>query len=535
MKKLSLCMALGLATTLLVSACSLKPGSKDNDSTPTTDTTEIDTNTENEDKGFIAIQPVITSHTFSEMKDDGTSYLISASLDTIALDEESAQYYSALNDGLNAYSDTRLSAFLERYNSNLENAKTDYEDGMLGDMYYEDNSSIRIQRVDESVFSFTENVSSFTGGAHGNYGTTGTTFDTQTGKELDISDVVVSTEDLIPILKERLETDYPDTAFFDLDETLQAYIDEPETYQFCWYMTSEGITFVFNPYELASYADGSQTVSLSFCDYPDLFKDTYGAQTGAFVTELSFWADGSDTNIDLDRDGSLETIHLSAKTDEYMYSSATFTYNEHSYTLDEYFNDMDAKLVHTKDGKNYIYAFLHEDNDYTFLKVMEITDDAVTFSGEMQGAEPNEYLGSDEGDNPTWNAYPFVSPNGFILSTRLDSLSTYDGVKTYAVGENGVPVATSDFYRIMSGITLTVKKDFEAKDVDYSTYELGNPITVSAGEKLTFIRTNGTDTVIFEKEDGTYVGVKYEVDEDFNRLINGESADNLFDGMIYAG
>ena len=535
MKKLTFGMALGLSAALIFSACSQKPSSNNNDSPSNTDTTETVSNTSGEDEGFIAIQPVITSHSFSEMKEDGSSYLIDARLDTIALDEESAQYYSALDDGLRAYSDTRLSAFQENYSSNLENAKSDFEDGLLGEMYYEDESSITIQRVDEQVFSFSENLSSFTGGAHGNYGTTGTTFDTQTGKELDISDVVTSTKDLIPVLKERLKTDYPDTAFFDLDETLQAYIDEPETYQFCWYMTSEGITFVFNPYELASYADGSQTVDLSFYDYPDLFTDTYKASTGAFVTELSFWADRSDTDIDLDRDGTSETIHLSAETDEYMYSSATFSYNDHSYKLEEYFNNMDAKLVHTKDGKNYIYAFLHEDNDYTVLKVMEITDDAITCSGDMQGAEPYEYLGSDENDNPSWNTYPFVSPNGFILSTRLDSLSTYDGVKNYTVGDNGVPVASDDYYRVMSGITLTAKKDFETQEVDYSTNELGNTSTVSAGEKLTFFRTNGKDTVIFQKEDGTYVGIKYEIDDDFNRLINGENADDLLDGMMYAG
>lgn len=534
MKKFFSGIALGLSAALLFCGCNTKTSQNDSNTASET-TTDSETHTGESENGFIAIQPIVTTHSFSEMKDNGTDYLISASLDTICLDEESAQYYSSLNDGLMAYSNTRLASFEENYKTNLESAKNDYTEGLLGDMYYEDTTSIQVQRVDEEIFSFSESYSSFTGGSHGIYGTTGATFDTQTGKELDISDIVVSTQDLIPILKERLHADYPNTDFFDLDATLQEYVDDPETYEFCWYMTSEGVTFVFNPYELASYADGSQSISLAFYDYPDLFKDTYSASKEAFVTQLSFWAEGSDTSIDLDRDNTPEIIHVSAETDDAMYTSATFSYNEHSYTIEEYFNNMEAKLVHTKDGKNYIFAFLHEDNDYTFLHIMEVTPDAISFCGDMQGAEPFEYLGSDEENNASWNTYPFVSPNGFILSTRLDSLSTYDGVKTYFLGDDGVLAPTDDFYRIMGGLTLTAKKDFNAFEVDYSTNELGATTKVASGEKLIFYRTNGTDTVIFEKEDGTLIGIKYEIDNDFNRLINGESAEDLLDGMIYAG
>ncbi|MCR5101569.1 MAG: hypothetical protein K6B41_09460, partial [Butyrivibrio sp.] len=64
---------------------------------------------------------------------------------------------------------------------------------------------------------------------------------------------------------------------------------------------------------------------------------------------------------------------------------------------------------------------------------------------------------------------------------------------------------------------------------------LGSDTIITNGTKLTFYRTNGTDTVIFQREDGTYVGVTFELNSNYEPIINEQLAENLLDGIQYAG
>ncbi|MCR5545548.1 MAG: RsiV family protein, partial [Lachnospiraceae bacterium] len=520
MKKFTSLVALGLSASLIFSACGSNTSSdQPTDTTPTEDvsdtSSESDTTSE-ENESFIAIQPVITTHTYSKTTNDGATCLFSASTDTISLDEESAQYYPELNDGLVAYSDTLLNTFQTNAESNSEYAISDYASGFLEDgMYYEDESKIKVERADEQVFSISESNTAYLGGAHGSYGLSGVTFDTKTGKQIELTDVFTNMTELIHVIEDTLMKEYPNTQFFNLSETMLSYLNDSETYQLCWFMTSEGVEFVFNPYELASYADGMQTIMISFNDHPELFTGNYTASEDAFVTNLEASYDTATNYIDLDRDGISEVISIQENYDEDMYATATFTFNGSSYTIDEYYYDMDAKLVHTKDGKNYIYAFLKEENAYTSLNVMEVSEKGISFSGSMNGAEPSEYFDSDDSEGTTYTTYSFVSPNGFTLATRLDSLSTYDGIKNYTVGDDGMPTSNTDFYTIRNGLTLTAKTDFGGKEVNIETNELGSDTIITNGTKLTFYRTNGTDTVIFQREDGTYVGVTFELNSNY--------------------
>ncbi|MCR5396979.1 MAG: RsiV family protein [Lachnospiraceae bacterium] len=532
MKKFKLAITLALCFGLCICGCKKTDTTGESDSnTQTEETTE--TTEEETSEGFIAIQPIITKNTCSKTKDDGVEFLVESSYDTISLDEESAQYYSALDSALNSLSDTMLASQKDNFESNVEYATTDYEEGYLDDgMYYNDDSSLSVERADESVFSISQSTDTFTGGAHGSYGTTGYTFDTQTGKQLELSDIFTSVDDIIPVLKNSLETNYPDVEFFDLDQTLQSYIDDPDTYQFSWYMNAKGVMFIFNPYELASYAEGSQNVLISFAEHEELFTGDYTAATGAYVLNLY---SGNDYYIDLNGDNTQEHLSITENYEDSMCSSATIVYDDASYDLEAYFYTTDIKAIHTKDDKIYLFIFLHGDNDFTSLDVVSLNDGKIQKVGGLNVAEPSLYVESEDEEDGIWQYYPLVSPTGFILSSHLDAISTYDGIKTYTLDSDGMPVSDSDYYFIRNGRTLTVKKDFQGFEVDINTNELKKESTISAGEKLTFYRTNGTDTVIFEKEDGTFVGVQFEIDDDLGRTINGISEEDLLDGIMYAG
>ena len=67
-----------------------------------------------------------------------------------------------------------------------------------------------IQRVDGQVLSILDSFSNYYGGAHGYYGLNGFNYDSQTGEEISIEDVVSSMDDLRNAAAEVFSRDYAD-------------------------------------------------------------------------------------------------------------------------------------------------------------------------------------------------------------------------------------------------------------------------------------------------------------------------------------
>ena len=96
---------------------------------------------------------------------------------------------------------------------------------------------------------------SFTGGAHGSYGTMVATYNTRTGQRLRFADVFRPSAEtqLSPILERAVRRTLRIPAGEALDQTL--FVKHmPVTHNF--YLTSGGAVFVYTPYEIASYAQG---------------------------------------------------------------------------------------------------------------------------------------------------------------------------------------------------------------------------------------------------------------------------------------
>jgi hypothetical protein len=96
---------------------------------------------------------------------------------------------------------------------------------------------------------------SYTGGAHGNYGTAVASYNTRTGQRLRFADVfrAAAKTQLSPILDRAVRRTLRIPASEALDQTL--FVKQmPVTHNF--YLTSRGVVFVYTPYEIASYAQG---------------------------------------------------------------------------------------------------------------------------------------------------------------------------------------------------------------------------------------------------------------------------------------
>lgn len=119
----------------------------------------------------------------------------------------------------------------------------------------------------DTIVSYIVQGYEYTGGAHGNTFLESFNYDKKTGERITIQDVV-SSEDTFNVLAaladKELTIEYPEGSNSD-----------PKNWSI-WYTENNSITFVFVPYQIASYATGQQELNVvATGDNSSLFKEKY--------------------------------------------------------------------------------------------------------------------------------------------------------------------------------------------------------------------------------------------------------------------
>ena len=133
-----------------------------------------------------------------------------------------------------------------------------------------------MSRADSAVFSFAASNSSWYGGAHPYSYQVGYSFDSASGKALELADVVTDYDAFYEEVLRTLEK-YPDSDYFfeDWKDTLKnEFYDDPEQIVH-WNLDRDGINVWFNQYELGPYAMGPVYLDFAAADYPDLIRQEY--------------------------------------------------------------------------------------------------------------------------------------------------------------------------------------------------------------------------------------------------------------------
>lgn len=116
----------------------------------------------------------------------------------------------------------------------------------------------------EKVISFELSNYSFTGGAHGNYGSALFSFLLGNGKIVDLADIIPDTAALQPLIEKAFvaskNTEGEQYTLVDL--VFPESIPLPLPMQWC--VVKEGVRFVYNPYEVAPYAVGQTDFVLTW-------------------------------------------------------------------------------------------------------------------------------------------------------------------------------------------------------------------------------------------------------------------------------
>jgi len=194
------------------------------------------------------------------------------------------------------------------------------------------------------VFSFLQKDYTNGSGAHGMYGWQGVNYNTLTGTEISLSSVIKDKSALLEAICRELRQRYPQSRFDDLEEILRITAAEDKLN---WTLDPRGITFYFNPYEIASYAEGLLTATILFAEQPEIF-------TGYYSQTAMAYAQPFDTDYalitSLKDDGRRDVIVVEGEP-----AAVRVTVNGKSKTVLGQLTELQPVFVHMEDGCNYIY------------------------------------------------------------------------------------------------------------------------------------------------------------------------------------
>ena len=469
------------------------------------------------------------------------------------LSEDSAESYPELAAAMEKMSQKELDAYKKSCDEYISQVTEMYDESngeFFGNCYL--RQWVKVERVDDKVVSFFLPFDEYMGGAHGINGRGFATFDTATGKELKLADVLTSLTDLPAILQSEIEKKYADhlDGFFDLEENLSHFTDggsgqneaddEDPSWDYTWALTDEGVEFYFGPYELASYATGDQRVLLKYDEYPELFKNDYfpaeNAGNRGNIDKFYYSYDEYDVDGDGKKDEfTVEKLYGGEDPDEA--TGLQLVLNDKTEIIDttdiELIDNVlvDNYYVHTPDGRSYIYVIVGELNDFYSMFVFDVSDGNIKNTGRMHFTYP-EWGFEDDNSCKTYFLY---DPDRFCLGDRFSIICTFTGSKYYHVGDDGMPVTDDKEYIITSTVAfkpIKCVKDFECTFIDEDGKTSTD--TVRSGETFELLKTDGESYIIAKISDGRLV--KLDIDgQGMEMKVNGINAEDLFEALMYAG
>ncbi|SHK88247.1 Protein of unknown function [Selenomonas ruminantium] len=203
---------------------------------------------------------------------------------------------------------------------------------------------VLVRRADNYVVSYLEMGATEGAGAHGMYGWQGVNLNTLSGEELALAHVVKDTGKLTDLIIARLKKDYPQANFIDMKKQVRSFALQGKLN---WTLDPRGITFYFNPYEIAPYAEGLLSVTLLYQEYPQLFHESY-------LRTVKEYAQPFPGNYPLTtslRDDERRDVLTVQEGSESLYVEL----NGRKTEWDTHLTDLQPVLIHMKDKKNYLY------------------------------------------------------------------------------------------------------------------------------------------------------------------------------------
>ena len=468
----------------------------------------------------------------------------------LVLSDEEAAAYPELNQALTLEYDTLKKNTQEDLN-NLKESAEEMVEYMQGD----DNMQLiaeytpYVLRADENVVSYEQFYDDYYGGAHGYHSYAGFTFDTKTGKKLDLYDMITGEESVKAGIIQELKNKYAsedglvenNTPEEDADAFFEYVDSKDQSGAVAWSLGANRLNIYYNPYNIGSWALGIVSVSLPFEKYPDAVKEEYKMETSDYAVKIGIYADYS---ADIYNDGSFSDVSVYPDgTDDYANSALRIQIQDENGQVtscvfdDMYYFTMEAYYVKTG-NRHFLHVFTHSENDWTADNVYEITNGQIRDLGYVEGTPAlirYEYnYNEDSLFTNSEDVAAYNDPGALYLEKTMNAFSTYSGSRHYHVGSSGLLESSDPYVAGPAEIVVTVKKALTVKKTDASGRENGKTEVIPVGTKLYFYMTDNESYVIF-RYDGDQYGKVSMYNSDWPQKINGEGLESVLDGLIFAG
>ena len=468
----------------------------------------------------------------------------------LVLSDEEAAAYPELNQALTLEYDTLKKNTQEDLN-NLKESAEEMVEYMQGD----DNMQLiaeyapYVLRADENVVSYEQFYDDYYGGTHGYHSYAGFTFDTKTGKKLDLYDVITGEESVKAGIIQELKNKYAsedglvenNTPEEDADAFFEYVDSKDQSGAVAWSLGADRLNIYYNPYNIGSWALGIVSVSLPFEKYPDAVKEEYKMGTSDYAVKIGIYADYS---ADIYNDGSFSDVSVYPDgTDDYANSALRIQIQDENGQVtsrvfdDMYYFTMEAYYVKTG-NRHFLHVFTHSENDWTADNVYEITNGQIRDLGYVEGTPAlirYEYnYNEDSLFTNSEDVAAYNDPGALYLEKTMNAFSTYSGSRHYHVGSSGLLESRDPYVVGPAEIVVTVKKALTVKKTDASGRENGKTEVIPVGTKLYFYMTDNESYVIL-RYDGDQYGKVSMYNSDWPQKINGEELESVLDGLIFAG
>ena len=385
-----------------------------------------------------AVEHITLVKYFSQQSEWDDEILLAVSEYTaVILSEDSTQKYSTLSDTLEQTKNMTVRSMEDEFDNLLATAKEELD--LLGvDSFVTKESTldVQIRRADSVAVSVLSDSFLVYGNINDRY-LNGTTYDTQTGKQLMITDVIKDMSKIPAIVKKEL-TAHTWTGDFTSENSVEDYFRDTPENGIRWMLDYSGVTFYFRNGDVAEIGrNGHLAATVSFAQYPELFHEKYMTVPTSYMVELPL---NHPFCADLDGDGDLEELNVTPVLDErgLLYES----FDIYSDTDAQYYHaDFSADTTHrtggyhpyyvkTADGRHYLYVFAEgselASNDMK-LRVIDITGGGFKEVGDMHIAP---------GYVPVDCSWVLTDPENMML----ENFETQQETAAYRVGSDGMPV-----------------------------------------------------------------------------------------------
>lgn len=488
---------------------------------------------------------------------DNKDLVLKYGYEKIALGAESREMYPELDRSLMVANDLIVTDEANKYmaNSKAVAAMSDAEiqEGIEEcTLPFEEQWNNYVRRADSKIFSFLSVDTAISRIEYNNAHYVGYNYRTQTGEELQLSDVVADLDKFCEMVAEKtakIIDQEMGVYYAEGEDPVEANAARVKEYLHTeargnWTIDPQGVSVWFDSFTLMP---GTITVTVLYSEDTDgrVFQSEFRDHVPtdwAMSFPLYF-----DANFDAEDDGTADYV---AVFDDYDYydendtigyiSGISVSCDGHYETVtngSELYN-IRPTLVH-RAGNTYL-MLSYAEYDYYYLECFQIGSGVLKKVG---GADGGLFSDSDveTGDSETKECL-LTDPQSFLLGTYTTTFSTCGSHRRYRITDGGAfePVDPDYTIETDSRYTLTLKYALPDTEVlDEKTREvMSTRMDLAVGDKITMEYTDGENYVDCRTEDGTLVRIRI-YDSPDGRSVKSDNGDvsiyDAFDGAFFAG